>query len=99
MTELGSLRRRMVSVSAAALMVAFVSAVGAAETGASAVSGEPGRVISSPALSAAAEKHLSPDEPRTEWTRGDDKEQQGDRLEVKQVLGQELKTVKLQNVV
>jgi flagellar motor protein MotB len=91
MTAPRSLKTELMKAAAFILYASFVSAVVAAE---SAVSG----VTESGGLSAAGEKHLSPDEPRAQWIRNDEAAK-GDKLEVQKVRTQELKTVKLQNVV
>ncbi len=52
-------------------------------------------------LSESAEKHISPDEPTMMWVRDPSlfEREAGDRLEQREVLGQQPKTVKLKNVV
>lgn len=49
----------------------------------------------------AVERHLSPDEPVTEWTIDPERlgEEAGDRLELREVPAEEIETVKLANVV
>ncbi len=85
------------------LVAWFVSAAVAAETNAPADPGESAPVATgvteSAALGAAVERHLEPDGPRAQWARDEEAEGQGDRVEVRQVLAPEVKTIKLQNVV
>lgn len=92
MSGLGSVKRGIVNVGAFALMVSFVSAIGAAETDAASV-------VDSAVVGAATEKHISTEAPRTQWVQKNEPDEQGDKLEVKRVAAPDVKTVKLQNVV
>lgn len=56
-------------------------------------------VMESSTLGAAVERHLQPDEPRTQWTRDEEAEEQGDKVEIRQMRVPEANTIKLQNVV
>ena len=72
-----------------ALLAGLASAPLAAET-ALVEAGTPGAIV---------EGHVSPDESRTPWVSENPDETRGDTVEVRQVLAQDVKTVKLQNVV
>ncbi|BAU48533.1 flagellar motor protein MotB [Sulfurifustis variabilis] len=86
------------------LLACFVSAAIAAETGTparavTAAAPVADRVTQASALGATVERHGAPDEPRTAWTLDEQAGEQGDRIEKRQVLAPEVKTVKLQSLV
>lgn len=97
MSHVGRLKRGIAIVGAAALMTLCARASWAAETADAAPDATP--VIESSGLGATVEQHAPPDAPRSQWTLGDPSEGQGDRVEVRKVKAQDVKTVKLKNVV
>lgn len=98
MSKRGSLIRGTAKVGALALTLSFVSVVTLAETKASAIAPETS-AIERRSLGESVEKHIPSDEPRTQWVQSIEPTGQGDRLETRKVVAQEVKTVKLQNVV
>ncbi|MFL6650056.1 MAG: OmpA family protein [Sulfurifustaceae bacterium] len=99
MSDVGMLKRGIATVGAAALMALFVSASWPAEAPDASVPADSTIVSESPSLGATVEQHSAPDAPRAQWTLNDKPEGQGDRVEVRKVKVQDVKTVKLQNVV
>lgn len=97
------MKRGIAKAGAFVLLASFVSAAVAAETTDAAAPAEPAAAASglreSAGVGAAVEQHAAPDEPRTQWLRHDASGEQGDKVEVRQVLVQDVKTIKLQNVV
>jgi flagellar motor protein MotB len=79
-------------VGVTALMMLVIGATAVAET-------RSNLPVDNRALGTSVERHISPNEPRSQWIRDDSAQTLGDRLERRQVTAQEIKTVKLQNVV